>query len=442
MLKSYNSHKLLGREIEEIKRYILEGTLPERVQNLHLSSKYRFKKQYRGYTVKDESLYTPNGLKVVPLEEQTRLLKQLYNNPEISRKNVDIFYKRIVKRYANITKDTVKEFLNDQESYQLTKKQVASRLSRPLIANEPKERYQVDFIILKDLSRYNSGYKYILVLMDIFSKYTLLWPTKTRQASSITEGLMTMFNAMGTPSILQGDNEFNFRELLDMAERGCFTVVNSKAYNPESQGQVERQNRTIKNILNLFFDQRKNKEWISLIEGIVDNLNKAPLRALVGYTPQKVHFSKDKALISKIYKHQYRGKEQLLKNLNKDHLLPQLEIGDLVRIQIFKVLKGKGTFLKKDRIRWSMNKYTVDEVYTTMWNTFTYRISNGKVYTRSQLLLQDEDATEDEDDRDDGEDREVQEVQEDRDNLFLEDDSSIVEEVDLSTIEDSTIEDE
>lgn len=427
VLKKLNSHSLDREKVSEIIQYINTKTLPGRVLALHLSSRYRYINNYKGWFVKDGKLFDSLKREIVPREEIEGVLKKMYEDPKHSRKNVDVFYANVNRYFGNITKADVGIFLNFQVSYQLTKKQnVKSKITRPIIAEHPKERFMVDFIIYKDLSHWNSGFKYLLVCIDIFSKFVAIHATKTRTTGDILNGYKYFIHTMGKPLIWNSDNEFNTPEIIKFLEEKDIRPIFSSPYNPKSQGYVERMNRTIKNMINLIFDNRNTKRYIDAIPDIVYNINNCKLKLLLNNTPQYVHYSMNKQLISRIYKRQYKEKKELIEKLNKDDELPELHIGDYVRINIFKIIKNKGVFLKKDKIRWSKLKYTVKEIYTTEWETHRYLLSNDKVYNRDEMLKVANDTIEDDDD---------DTIQEDDEDTIQGDDESTIEYDSDATIE-------
>lgn len=390
-LRRANAHNLTRERLDEIGEYLDNGTLPRRVRELHTSGQYRFKNNYKGWRVRGTEILTDTGLIVIAKEDIEDKLKEIYNDPKTGRKNVEAMYSVITNRYANITKGDISDFLNKQTSYQMTKKQARSRVSRPILCSEPRERYQIDFIVYKQHSRQNGGYKYIFVCIDCFSKYVMVFPTKRRTMSSIIEAIDYCISQMNKPTIIQGDNEFYKQALIShLQEKYDIKFIPSSPYTPSTNGMVERTNRTIKNILNLFFDERGNNKWIDILPEVISNINKAPIRSLLGNTPLKVHSLgesiRDQTLLKKIWENQRDDKVKMLERYNIDDTLEKIEKGDTVRLQIEKVLKAKGTFIKRDKLRWSKNIYTVEEIFNTEFNTQMFLLSNNKTYSRSQIL--------------------------------------------------------
>ena len=69
------------------------------------------------------------------------------------------------------------------------------------------------------------GFRYILHLMDHFSKFHLCAPLKRKTAEEVNSTLTHMFGTIGLPHILQCDNGAEFARLGDIF-RGKFNECN------------------------------------------------------------------------------------------------------------------------------------------------------------------------------------------------------------------------
>ena len=124
----------------------------------------------------------------------------------------------------------------------------------PILEYPPPARpWDVVAIDLLQLSvRSRQGSKYVLVMVDHFSRYVVLAPIQDKSAKSVAHALVTnLFCPYSTPRVLLSDNGAEFRN--SMLEEICnqfrikqtFTVT----YHPASNGLVERTNRKVLDIL-------------------------------------------------------------------------------------------------------------------------------------------------------------------------------------------------
>ena len=70
----------------------------------------------------------------------------------------------------------------------------------------PKQRYQIDMVEL----HHSLGPKYILTLVDHFSKLGQVWKMQSKVAFEIIDRLRGFFTTHGKPEILQSDNGREF----------------------------------------------------------------------------------------------------------------------------------------------------------------------------------------------------------------------------------------
>jgi hypothetical protein len=92
------------------------------------------------------------------------------------------------------------------------------------------------------LPRSKEGYKYVLVLVCVFSSFTILRPLKNKGAVGVAEALWHLFCDFGVPKIIQNDNEAVLvgeviAKLIELHGAEHRTIA---AYNPRANGAVER----------------------------------------------------------------------------------------------------------------------------------------------------------------------------------------------------------
>lgn len=117
--------------------------------------------------------------------------------------------------------------------------------AKSIEAKLPGDHYQVDLAMLPTSSE---GYRYCLVLVDIFSGFLILKPLKTKKASEIARMLWEIFALVGTPKILQSDNgaEFVNQIVRTLVRLQGIEQRFISQYNPRADGKVERAVRTVK----------------------------------------------------------------------------------------------------------------------------------------------------------------------------------------------------
>jgi hypothetical protein len=102
-IKSLNSYLYTNDDINEGIEYLRNNTLPDRLNNQ--SSKYRFKRRWRGFTVKNNKLFY-GPLLVIPSDRVKETIKKFYEDPAFGGSiGRDKLYNKIIQTYLGIKKN-------------------------------------------------------------------------------------------------------------------------------------------------------------------------------------------------------------------------------------------------------------------------------------------------------------------------------------------------
>ena len=127
----------------------------------------------------------------------------------------------------------------------MTKSKFHAQLGR-FIVGEPMERIAMD--ILGPLPITEEGNRYVLVIMDLFTKWTEAYPLKDQEARTVATVFVNEFiTRYGTPLQVLTDQGTNFESRLfrEVCELLQIDKTRTSSYHPQSNGSVERFNRTL-----------------------------------------------------------------------------------------------------------------------------------------------------------------------------------------------------
>ena len=158
---------------------------------------------------------------------------------------------------------------------------------KPIIPKYPKERLIADLVNFEKYSNENNGYKYLFVGIDSFSKFAVVYPLKNKSAESIHDCFLKFIYTYGPPFIIHTDNGKEFKNKLveKLCEKFDIKFFHGRPRHPQSQGQVERLNQTIKNSLSKTIrSEQLFPKWVESVNEIVFYYNSVK-HGTTKYTP-------------------------------------------------------------------------------------------------------------------------------------------------------------
>ena len=121
------------------------------------------------------------------------------------------------------------------------------------------QRVAID--IMGEFSETENGNKYILVICDYFTKWTQAFPLPDQTAFTVAETLMiNCFSLFGLPETIHSDQGRNFESELfqELCKLLNIRKTRTTPYHPQSDGMVERFNRTCQQMLKIFVNENRD----------------------------------------------------------------------------------------------------------------------------------------------------------------------------------------
>ncbi|XP_048757672.2 uncharacterized protein LOC125667991 [Ostrea edulis] len=131
----------------------------------------------------------------------------------------------------------------------------------------PMERVHLDF--LGPLPRTDSGNEYVLVMVDLFTKWVECVPLPSQTAEVTASAAVNQFFArFGCPFQVFTDQGRNFESKLFAAVCELLKIHKARTtpYRPSANGQVERYNRTLMDAVRCYIDKAQNSWDIHLAQ--------------------------------------------------------------------------------------------------------------------------------------------------------------------------------
>lgn len=229
---------------------------------------------------------------------------------------------------------------------------------RRVIQKGLNDTWQIDLVEMIPYSRENKGFKYILTVIDIFSKYAYALPIKSKNSSNVMEAMKIIIekSRFGSPKNIHSDQgkEFFNKEFNKLMSQN--KINHYHTYSKIKASIVERFNRTLKNKIWPTFNLQGNYNWISILDNIFKTYNNTNHRT-IKMKPSCVNFKNEQKLLNSVY------------NRMKLFNFGKFKKGDYVRIS-----KEKGVFSKGYLPNWSTEIFKIENVKITY--PVTYELSD------------------------------------------------------------------
>lgn len=263
---------------------------------------------------------------------------------------------------GKLKRKDVTKWLQSQETYTLHKPSQKHFPRNKYILSNYNELWQADLSDMRTYSKYNDGYKYILCVIDVFSKYAFARAMKNKKPDTIKTCFDSIFaEAKATPRHIQSDKGTEF---VSKNVRDYFKSKNINYYttnNPDIKASiVERFQRTLKMKMWRYFTFKNTHKYINILQDLLHSYNHS-FHTSIKMTPSEVNCDNIMTVWQNLY-----GKKENNKYMSEH---PSLQIGDHVRIT-----RHKHIFEKGYETNWSEEIFVVDSIIRrSPWIVYTLR---------------------------------------------------------------------
>lgn len=244
-----------------------------------------------------------------------------------------------------------KEWLMTQDTYTLHKPVKYKFSRRKILSYGIGDLIQCDLVDMSKFAKYNGGNKFLLTVIDVFSKFAYAIPLKNKKAATLVNALEKLIERLGSVSNIQTDKggEFYNKRVRDLFKK--HKINHYSSYSENKAAVVERFNRTLKNKLYRIFTHRGNSKYIDVLQSVLNSYNESVHRS-TGLAPSQVTPKLESSIFKKLYGYVADVKFKFA-------------LGEQVRIS-----KAKKTFRRGYLPNWTDEVFTVYKRYPSMPPTY------------------------------------------------------------------------
>ena len=219
--------------------------------------------------------------------------------------------------------------------------------------------WAADLADMQALSKENEEYKFLLLVIDTFSKYGWIVPLKNKKGETMVKAFKTIFEEGRTPGKLWTDKgtEFYNKNMNDLRKLNNIELYSTE--NEEKSSIAERWIRTMKEKMWKYFTDNNTYKYIDVLPDLVEDYNNT-VHSSTKLTPIDASKKKNELTVWRnLYPDRYKT----------SRLNPKFSVGDEVRIT-----KKKKDFEKGYTTRWTEEIFTIKEIRET--NPITYKLED------------------------------------------------------------------
>ena len=253
-----------------------------------------------------------------------------------------------------MTQKNIKIFINEIYSKPPKKNYITNKTDVYYI----DDTWSLDILDWKDYGPENNrGYRYVLVIIDNFSKYGWTIPIKNKNAITIKDTFENiLISSKRRPNLIESDRDQGFYSNIfqDFLNKNDIKLYSrNTSYGADF---AERFNRTIRDLLKKPVFEKGDAKWIDILPKTTKQYNNK-VHSSTKLSPIQASFKKNEGFVYK----------NSIDKRNK--IKPKYKIGGLVRTADL-----KKTFSKSDTTNWSYKLYKITEIIND--TIPSYKINN------------------------------------------------------------------
>jgi len=298
-------------------------------------------------------------------------IKQQYFNPKLSGSfsGVSTFLKN--RKFKD--KRKVEEVLNTLREYVLHKPAPSKFKRRKVFIPFIDHQWAMDLIDMQKFKKQNKGYRYIVVIIDGFSKYLFTVPIKDKTGKTLTRIFLKILkDSKRKPNFLQVDQgvEFVNRSFQAMLKKEGITMFHT--FSKLKAVLAERVIRTLRSKIERYCTHTRDTKYIDALPLLTSSYN-STYHSSIKMAPRQVSKENEADVWLNLYN------KMLMEDINHP-ANPKLKVNDLVLIS-----REKLTFEKGYKQNWSEEIFRVKKVNNTNPVTYTLEDMNKEEITGTFL---------------------------------------------------------
>lgn len=216
---------------------------------------------------------------------------------------VEPLFSEAKKSNPEVKRAEIVEFLKGVPTYTLHKPYRRRYKRRKIIVGGIDKQWQADLADMNDVKIDNNGMRYLLTVIDCFSKFAWVEPILNKSAKSVRDAFEKIFKQAKPrkPIRIQTDKGKEFFNTDVSSLFKTLDIFHFASNSDQKAAIVERFNRTLKTKIWHYFTAKNTRTFIDVLPDLVNTYNKSYHRT-IGMAPKDVKKSDELAIWQKAFK--------------------------------------------------------------------------------------------------------------------------------------------
>lgn len=284
-------------------------------------------------------------------------LENIYTDPKNpgSYGGVDRLYRQVkADGKYNLSRDDIVKWLTSRDEYTIHKNIRRNFKRNRIYTSGIDDLWEADLMSVENLAKYNNKIRFLLVMIDVFSKFLTVIPLKNKSGPEVLRGLKLAFrkgkdtdSSPGrSPDKLRTDNG---REFLNHHVKKYLKSKNIYLFTTNDSAQkaavAERAIKTVRQRLGRWMTYHQSNSYIKALKDIVNSYNHSYHKS-IKTTPLQVTKLNEPEIWQTLYGKETPSNKKL-----------KLKPGQLVRISV-----ASGLFDKEFNERYSRELFKIHRI--------------------------------------------------------------------------------
>lgn len=235
--------------------------------------------------------------------EKERILSKYYFNTKNpgSYSSAVKLHEILTKKYPGVfSVHFIKTWLNNQDAYAL-QRQVRRKYKTPKVqVSGLNNQADIDLMSVENISKQNDGVKYLLIVIDVFSRFLLVRPLLNKKAQTVLNAIKDVLSVHRFEKIRTDfGTEFVNRNLKNYLKSENIYFFPTEGIHKANF--AERVIRTLRLLIFRLIQHQRSYKYIDHLQDLVKNYNSSPHRSLKGLSPSEITKENEAHVWSMLY---------------------------------------------------------------------------------------------------------------------------------------------